>query len=48
MTKYNQTWAQINQPVKKSIQLIPMLIVALATLAIIVLQLINNCGGFLL
>lgn len=45
MSKYNESWAQVNQPAKRSVHLVPMLIVALATLTIIVLQLINNCGG---
>lgn len=45
MSKYNQGWAQVNQPAKRGFELVPMLIVALATLTIIVLQLINNCGG---
>ena len=45
MSKYNQSWAQVNQPAKRRFELVPMLIVALATLTIIVLQLIHNCGG---
>ena len=45
MNKYNESWAQVNQPAKRSVQLVPMLIVALATLTIIILGLIHNCGG---
>jgi len=44
MSKYNESWAQVNHPAKKS-ELVPMLIVALATLTITILQLIHNCGG---
>ena len=45
MSKYDQGYNHLNQPAKRSVELVPMLIVALATLTIIVLQLINNCGG---
>ena len=45
MNKYNESWAQVNQPAKRGFELVPMLIVALATLTIIILGLIHNCGG---
>jgi hypothetical protein len=45
MNKYNESWAQVNRPAKKSVQLVPMLILTVAVLIIISLQLIHNCGG---
>lgn len=45
MNKYNESWAKVNRPAKKSVQLVPMLILTVAVLIIISLQLIHNCGG---
>ena len=45
MSNYDQGYNHLNQPAKRRFELVPMLIVALATLTIIVLQLIHNCGG---
>ena len=48
MTKYNQSWAQVNQAAEKKLELIPLLLVVIAVLIIISLQLIQkiqNCGG---
>jgi len=45
MSRYDEGYNHLNQPAKRQFELVPMLIVALATLTIIVLQLINNCGG---
>jgi hypothetical protein len=45
MSRYDEGYNHLNQPAKKQFELVPMLIVALATLTIIVLQLIHNCGG---
>ena len=45
MTKYNQSWAQVNRPADQKLELVPALIVLVAVQAVIILQLINNCGG---
>ena len=44
MSKYDQGYNHLNRP-NSRFELVPMLIVALATLTIIILGLINNCGG---
>ena len=45
MSKYDENYNHLNQPAKRKFELVPMLIVALATLTIIILGLIHNCGG---
>lgn len=47
MSKYDEGYNHLNQPVKRSVELVPALIVALATLTIIILGLIHNCGRLL-
>jgi len=45
MSRYDEGYNHLNQPAKRSVQLVPMLILTVAVLIIISLQLIHNCGG---
>jgi len=47
MNKYNESWAQVNHPANKSVELVPMLVLVIAVLIMVTLQLINNCGRLL-
>lgn len=47
MSKYNQSWAQVNQAAEKKLELIPLLLVVIAVEMIVIMQLINNCGRLL-
>ena len=48
MSKYNEGWKEANEPKDREFELIPALIIFAAAEMIVILSLINNCGGFLL
>ena len=48
MSKYDEGWAEANKPQDPKFGIEPLLIVLAAAEMIVILSLINNCGGFLL
>jgi len=48
MSKYDKSWAEANKPQDPKFGIEPLLIVLSAAEMIVILSLINNCGGFLL
>lgn len=45
MSKYNEGWKEANRPQDQKFEIEPLLIVLAAAEMIVILSLINNCGG---